>query len=165
MATLVQLLERGALKKLDPQLAPGEQEFRLLYAGERLVTWITVTLPTLGSCWNIEQAPIEQLDAFMEVFASDEPLYYERAFRPIRHIAVGIWEIKTADVRIFGWFPKRDHFIGVAGDTTQRVKDYNLYTGYAGEVERFRDGLDLDEPKYVPGDQPDAVVSNFSYPF
>jgi hypothetical protein len=76
----------------------------------------------------------------------------------------GIWELKTADLRIFGWFNVLDHFVGAAADTTDRVKQHNLYYGYAGETARFRDGLDLDPPKFIPGADPNAVVSNYTYP-
>ena len=49
-------------------------------------------------------------------------------------------------------------------DVTFNIKKYNLYAGYAGEVERFRNQLDLNEPKYVVGENPDVVVSNYDHP-
>jgi hypothetical protein len=51
-----------------------------------------------------------------------------------------------------------------ASNLTDNVKRHRLYYGYANEAARFRDRLDLDAPKFVPGDDPHAVVSNFSYP-
>jgi hypothetical protein len=75
----------------------------------------------------------------------------------------GVWELKTADVRLFGWFHQFDCFVGVVIDLKYRVQEYKLYSGYMGEVIRFRDNLDLDEPKFIPGGEPVNVVSNF-YP-
>jgi len=164
MATVVELARQGKLFKLDPMLDSHQQEFRVLYASPRLKKWIDETLPNLGSTWNIELAPAEQLDGFMATYASDEPLMFGQGFKPLNHLGQGVWELKTADLRVFGWFSARDWFIGHAADTTDRIKQHNLYHGYAGEVVRFRTHLDLDEPKFVPGDDPNAVVSNFDYP-
>ncbi len=164
MATLLELDRQGKLFRLDPALDDPQQEFRTLYASPRLHKWLREVLPTLGSTWNIELSPLEQLDAFMEVYASGDTMTYQRSFYPISHVSNCVWELKTADLRIFGWFAIRDCFIGVAADTTERVKLHNLYHGYAGDAVRFLENLELDEPKFVAGDDPNAVVSNFDYP-
>jgi hypothetical protein len=164
MATVVELDRQGKLFKLDPALDDDQQEFRVLYASPRLHKWLGEVLPTLGSTWKIELSPAEQLDAFMEIYAAGETLTFQRSFYPIAHISNYVWELKTADLRIFGWFTARDCFVGVVADTTDRVKLHNLYHGYAGDVVRFLNALDLDEPKFVPGDDPHAVVSDFDYP-
>jgi hypothetical protein len=164
MATVVQLDRRGELFKLDPALDDDQQEFRVLYASPRLKKWVEDVLPGLGSAWNIEVSPTEQLDALMEIYSSGETLTFQHNFYPLAHVANCVWELKTADLRIFGWFTARDCFVGVVADTTERVKLHGLYHGYAGEVVRFLEKLDLDEPKFIPGDDPNAVVSNFCYP-
>jgi len=164
MATLLQLAAKAELYRLDPQLSANQQELRVLFASLRFTKWARDELPALGSTWNIETSPVEQMDAFMETYASGETLSFRRAFSPISHIRYGAWELKTADLRLFGWFAARDCFVAVMADTAERVKLHRLYHGYAGEVVRFRDAIDLDEPKYVAGDDPDAVVSNFCYP-
>ncbi len=91
-------------------------------------------------------------------------LTYSHRFKPLTHHRDGIWELKTPDLRIFGWFVKRDQFVGWAADATEKIKKHNLYHGYAREAGHFRDNLNLDPPKFVQGDKPDAVVSNFDYP-
>ena len=163
MATLIEL-SAHILHKLDPLLDEGEREVRTIYASDRFRDWVEKTLPGLGSSWNIELTPEEQFDALACVFCSGAVLTFKWQFRPIRHIADGIWELKTADLRVFGWFPRQDCFIAVVADTTERVKRHRLYHGYAGTVARYRDALELDEPKFVAGDDPNAVVSNYSYP-
>ena len=162
MATLAELLADQKLFRLDPVLPAGEQEFRLIYTSDRLKTWLEQNLPSLASSWKIEESPAEQLDALIAIFAAGDQLTFEWQFKPITPIGDGVWELKTADVRVFGWFPLKDHFIGYVADTAERVKQYNLYYGYRGEVVRFRDQLPLDEPKFVPGDNPDDVVSNYT---
>ena len=164
MATVSDLSEAGALFKLDPALDPDVQELRCLYTSERLKDWIQQTLPTLGSAWEIDHSPVEQLDALVATFASGEQLTFGWQFSPLKPIGQGVWELKTADLRVFGWFPVRDYFIGVAADWTERIKLHGLYAGYRGEIVRFRDELRLDEPKFIEGDNPDDVVSNFTFP-
>ena len=75
-----------------------------------------------------------------------------------------MWEIKTADVRVFGWFYRQDQFIALVGDEAWRVKEYKLVRGYTDEVVKYREGLNLDEPKYVREKDPNYVVSNFLNP-
>ena len=164
MATVVELEKQGRLFKFDAALGPRAQEFRVLYASQRLMRWMLDVLPMTSSNWNIELSPTEQLDAFLAIYASGETLTYGWQFAPISPIGDGVWELKTADVRVFGWFAHRDCFVGVVGDIAQRVKQHDLYRGYKGEVVRFRHDLNLNEPKFVAGDDPNAVVSNFDLP-
>lgn len=164
MATVIELVARGELSKLDPQLDVDQQELRIIYASPRLRRWVATTLPTLGSSWNIEEQPVEQLVALVEVYAAGETLTYGWTFKPLVHLGDGVWALKTADLRMFGWFTARDCFIGHIGDTKDRTQLHGLYRGYADDVVRYRNGLDLDEPKFVPGDDPHDVISDFDYP-
>jgi len=162
MATLFNLAgPNGVLTKLDPALESNEQEWRVIYAAGRFKGWVTDDLPNLTSQWETEISPLEQFDALVEIFASGETLTYGERFKPLHPREKGIWELKTPDLRIFGWFAQKDHFVGVVADTAERIKRYSLYYGYLGEVSRFRAALDLDEPKFVEGDDPNAVVSNY----
>lgn len=164
MATLVQLDQQGALFKLDV-LEQHVQEFRQFYASPALQQWLTGTLPGMVSSWRIELSPEEQVVALLEIYCRGERLAYGTQFKPLTHITDGVWELKTDDIRIFGWFSRRDCFIGVVADDATRIKAHNLYFGHANvTVRRFRDTLDLVAPKFVPGDDPHAVVSNFDYP-
>lgn len=164
MATPVELVEAGALIKLDPVLGVRQQELRIIYLSPRCETWLRVTLPTIGSTWNIEESPAEQLDALVGIFAAGEVLTFGDQFKPLRHIRHGAWELKTADLRVIGWFYRKDCFIACMTDTADRIKHHRLYNGYVNEVARFRDELELDEPKFIAGEDPDDVVSDFDYP-
>lgn len=164
MATVIELDKSGALLRYDPELPAHLQEFRTLHGSPRFAKWVCDVLPGLGSTWNIELSPQEQFVALMEIYASGEVLMIGRQLKPLTHLGDGVWQLKTADLRLFGWFRMKDQFIAHAGDTADRIKKSRMYQGYVGEVVRFRDALDLDEPKFVPGDDPNAVVSKFDYP-
>ncbi len=164
MATLLDLERAAHLHKLDPALGPSEQEWRSIYVLPRLRQWMEDTLPTLESTWKVEESPAEQLDALVALFCSGETLAFGWQFKPLVHIRQGIWELKTADLRLFGWFHQKDCFVGVDADTKDRIKRLRLYRPYCEQAVRFRDQLDLDAPKYVSGDDPHAVVSDLYFP-
>lgn len=164
MATILDLERSYELYKLDPALDFDEQEWRTIYVLPRTRKWIETDLLGLVSSWNSELSPAQQLDGLIWVFGSGQPLTYGEQFKPLTHIRDGVWELKTADLRLFGWFKKKDCFIGAAIDDATKIKKFNLYYGYVGEVVRFRDSLDLDAPKFIAGDNPHDVVSDFNYP-
>jgi hypothetical protein len=164
MATVPQLCEEGRLVKLDCGLEDDEQEFRAIYMSGRLKDWIEQILPTLGSTWDIETSPLQQLDALLWVFGSGDILTFDWQFKPLNALGNGIWELKTADLRLFGWFAQRDVFIAVDADTKERIRELKMYRPYQDQAVRFRDQLPLDDPKFVSGEDPHAVVSNFDYP-
>lgn len=164
MATISSLVGDDALIKIDPQLEPNEQEHRLIYALPSVIPRLADELPGWSSVWQIEQTPQQQLDALFEIFCSGEALVFDLRFKPLTHLGDGVWELKTSDLRLFGWFPAKDVFIFPCIDLAGKIKTYNLYAGYAGEVVRQRSKFPLDEPKFVPGENPNDVVSNYTLP-
>jgi hypothetical protein len=160
MATLLDLSgAAGPLFKLDA-LEANQQEFRCVYLSEKLKNWMANDLPKLKATWQTELTCEEQVSELLESFCAGEPLDSSTQFHALRPYENGVWELKTGDVRIFGWFPKKDHFVGVVAHDAYRVKLHDLYHGFVGEVVRYRDSLNLDAPKFVPGEDPHAVVSN-----
>ncbi len=129
----------------------------------QMQNWLANTLPGHGSTWKIESQPDQQLDALVEAFASGEVLTYGWHFKPLNPVGEGVWELKTADLRIFGWFPVKDCFVAVAADTKERILEHRLYAGYRGAVAHFRNQLDLDEPKFIAGENPNDVVTNYDF--
>jgi hypothetical protein len=165
MATPLQLHNAGTLYKYDPELPAKQAEIRKFYASKRMQQWVTNELPKLESTWKIEQSPQEQLSELLDdIYCPGEPLTFDRQFKPLRYIEDGIWELKTADLRVFGWFFAKDCFVASAANQTNIIKQLHLYIPYGQEAIRLRNQLDLNSPKFVPGDDPNAVVSNFTYP-
>ena len=162
MATLINLEHSGHLIRVDAELGPREFEDRQLWISPRLRDWADATLPGLGSSWKIDESPAEQFATLVYEFCSGKTLASGLRFKSLRPIVSGVWELKTADLRVMGWFPVMDGFVGVVADTSERIKSHRLYAGYISDVVRFRDQLDLDCPKHIPGDDPRAVVSNFN---
>ena len=146
MATLLDIVAAGAIVKLAPILGAREQEERVIYASPKLLSWIQGVLPTLSSNWNISMSPLEQFIDLHSTFAAGECLVFGNDLNPLHPIDNGIWELKTADLRVFGWFVRQDCMIAQCADTAANVKNHNLYVGYRDETVRFRNQLNLSDP-------------------
>jgi hypothetical protein len=165
MATLSTLVTDDAIVEIEVILDGGQLPWRKLYGfpptGQEnyLVPWLRDTLPTMISVTDAEDTPEEQVYGLLELYAVGEPLVLGKMYRPLFPHKQGVWEFKTADVRIFGWFPQRDHFIGVFADDATHIHQHNLHTGYVNEVIRLRRNLDLDKPRFIAGADQNVVLS------
>jgi hypothetical protein len=164
MATLTELDASGAIFKIDPELPFGTQPERLIYASTRMVRWLDQVLPALPSDLGVEISPLEQVGNLFEDFCGGKELAVGPRFHALHPGDAAVWELKTPDIRLFGWFVVRDCFFAYAGDTANRIKTHGLYAGYRNSTVQFRNRLDLDPPTFVPGEDPNAVVSNYHYP-
>ncbi len=157
MATLSILADRKQLVRLGGGLALGEQPLRLLYAFPHVATWLDNSLSTIIPMPDSELRPTEQVDALFYDFVSGEDFaYYERSHR-MKPIDQGIWDFKTEDIRIFGWFHVKCTFVMANIDSMERVKNHGLYAGYRDDCIRRREALDLDPPKFVLGTYSDVL--------
>lgn len=125
---------------------------RLLYAFPHVVHWLANDLEGLSpDLSGGRQSPLEQVDDLLHAFVSGADLsYYQRAHF-MKPWDDGVWELKTPDVRLFGWFHVRDAFVVANADSGERCKAIGLYEGYRTDTIRRRGLLDLDEPKFVSG--------------
>ncbi len=161
MATILELVARGDLEKLDPQLDPDEQEFRLVYFVRRVSDALTAQLGQMQSLLNIEQSPAEQLDEILYNFTSGKPLGYPRDFHEMYHRGEGFWELRTADVRVFGFFARKDCFVCTDVADKNRLAQYRLTSQYIEQGKRRRADLDLDPPGWIESVEPRDVVSDW----
>jgi len=165
MATTQTLALQGKIHKIDAGLEDDEQELRLLYGSNDVISFLQNDLPGLRSFHDASLNPRKEVAALIAEYASGLPIEFDRQIKAFRRNAFhalqgGVWYFKTPDLRIFGWFPCRDCFIAVYPDTFENVKGKELYEGRRNQVIHFRNQLALDEPKFIPGDDPHAVLSN-----
>lgn len=162
MATLEELENRGSLIRIDVPLDGGEQIWRRLYGTPAFVSWLDDVVPELVSTIvGGETSPSDQLDARFHEYVIGESIQDDRRFKglastPERHV----WEFKTLDLRVFGWFPLRDCFICTFGDMKDDIELRNSYGRYIAQTVYERDNLPLDEPKLITGKDYSDVLSN-----
>jgi hypothetical protein len=160
VVTLATLIQAGEISSIEVELDAREQPTRLLYGTPGFVSWLKERLRSNeASPLLADLNPREQLDLLFYQFLSGRPLVHTRQFRVIKFENNAVWELKTPDLRIFGWFAMKDCFIAVFGDWAERIKEHGLYRGYRIEVKRFRRRIGAEDGLCVKGVTPDDVVS------
>lgn len=160
MGSIAELIDRGAVVPITIELGIDEQPMRFLCGTPNFIAWLQDRLVAHEkSATSDNLSPAEQLDQLFYTFVSGHPLVHPRQYRFIRAESHAVWELKTPDLRIFGWFLARDCFVAVFGDWADRVKDFDLYRGYRLEVRRLRREMGIDESLCVKGTDPRDVLS------
>lgn len=159
MATLEHLCSPSvrALDKEEADLDDGELPLRLVYFAPGARTRIVGKLQPLPRVRGRNTTPLEQFEQIIYEFAAGKPLAYSVDRRKLDPLEQDVWELKTPDVRIFGWVARKAHFIIVDGEPKDKVSRYKLYAPYVRAVVTFRGQLDLDPPKAVGGMDYDAL--------
>ena len=169
MATPIELEDRGELVKLNPDLDADELENRCIYVLPRVIAQIE-KLAEFEPVKAPTEPHLEQLYEFLAHFAGGGELDMPRQFHDLDHRVEGVWELKTADIRLVGWFHRRDCFICTAVRDASFVKGTRpgslssgpLYYGLCEEAVAARDRIDLDPPIFIAGEHPENVVSNYT---
>jgi hypothetical protein len=155
LATLTYHLNPPALHKIDVPLDPGELELRLLYGFPAFIEWLWQELPNLHpGRLRAAQSPKQQIDYRFYQWVSGQEISYNRMFKDLSPASAEVWEMKTVDVRVFGWMYKPGVFIAVFGDYADFYKPPSARKSYESAIRRVKDArerLELDEPKYVGG--------------
>ncbi|MCR9112381.1 MAG: hypothetical protein NXH84_03855 [Rhodobacteraceae bacterium] len=161
MATLIQLSESGCIDTIDP-LEEDELPWRTLYGTIAFLEWLENDLPNLDhDPMFASLSPLEQLFAAFAEYASGDMLLTDRRFKKLSCTPERfVWEIKTEDVRVFGWVPTKDTFLCCYGDSADRIKIEDSYGRYIAQTVYVRENMDLDEPKFVASGALEDVVSD-----
>ncbi|WP_306046100.1 hypothetical protein [Nioella sp. MMSF_3534] len=161
MATLVELCESGELVQLEVPLAAHELPMRRLFAIPSFVRWLEESLGDIEhDDLYSDQTPLEQVDSLFFEYISGAVFSTDRRFKKLSSTPDhGIWELKSDDVRIFGWIPEKDAYVCCFGDSADRVKLLNTYGRYIAQSAFVRDNINLDEPKCVMSSEYDDVIS------
>lgn len=155
MATLSLLADGDELDRVEIELDSGRQPWRCLYATPQFSEWAGNVLPTmLTGVMQAEITPNEQVYALFADFIEGKHLEEDRRFKPLKyHPELHVWELKTIDVRIFGWFAKMDNFVCCFGEHKDVLEDPDeverTYGRYIARTNFERHVLDLDPPKSV----------------
>jgi hypothetical protein len=161
MATLDNI---ATITQIFVPLGPREFDEREFYALPSFLRFLQETLPGLeGGVLEAKETPKQQMDTVLRKWNAGKPMRYGRMFsilRPTRH---SVWEMKTADLRIFGWLYRPRVFVAAFAGFADDYKRQNgqppkeSYSAARDRVVWLRGILDLDPPLFVTGDY-DAIV-------
>lgn len=138
----------------------GERIERAIYLSPKAAGWIRENLPDMAADGFVDGAlaPREQLRELFRRFIVGDTFNQEYAPKPLTPLDSGVVELRTADLRLFGWFYRQREFIVSSVDRKVRLADRAVaYSGFVTEVCYFRDSLDLDGAKFIVGDMDDIL--------
>lgn len=112
MPTLDGLTASGEIVKVGGGLRAHQQPVRRLYAVANVIEWMKTVLPTARSDEFVIGAahPIYQVDNLFNRFVSGDDFDWPLP-HPMHPDNVGIYRIRTDDVRLNGWIPERCCFV------------------------------------------------------
>ena len=154
MATLEQLKAKGKIEEYLAELPPGQAPGRYVYASTTAVAWFSNELANAPLGRGRDLTPEEQVHNRLHEFITDDPLNYNTTHRDLDQY---VWEIKTADVRLLGWFPRKSTFFIVLGEFKDKLLRAKFYRPYIQTVVEFRANLCLDDPKFLMGGTRDVL--------
>lgn len=160
MATIDELVTGGYLKPIHIRLGPKEFEDRKMYASPLFWNWLHGPVMSAESFYSENAKPRYQARDLLKTYLSGKPFGSGRMFKRMRPASNDVFELRSPDLRFFGWFVRKDVFIAVIGDLFENLKaDESLYEKHRIDCMNFRDQIDLDEPKYTPGAGEQDVIS------
>jgi hypothetical protein len=161
MATFSKLLDEKNLIWITRQLPRGQFHERKFYAFPECVRWMKVEVPKMVTGRERSAfTPYEQLMERLRQWMAGDRMKDGPWFHDMDPKTDAVWELKTADLRIFGWMYQPRSFIAVRGGYADHFKEPTKIKNYADErreVIKARGALPLDGDKFVEGDFDELV--------
>lgn len=162
MATLLSHVQHGRLVKFDAELPDHVQPQRIILMVPRVLEQIEKRIVGSASAWQTEIAPEEQLADLLSGFCEGVELTYGWHFKDMLPHEHDVWELKRPDIRVFGWFHKRNCFVATGADLANQLKKFQgLYAGYIRQAVEDRAALCEGTDSWVKGSNPNDVISNW----
>lgn len=155
MATFAKLLSDKKLIPVILRLSRRQFPERKIYAYPECVEWMRNEVPQMKTGRVASDfTPKEQLVERFRQWVAGDPMAYGRMFHDMEPSTDNVWEMKTADLRIFGWMYLPKQFIAVRGAYADDYKKPTKIRNYADDrraVVKARNTLPLDGNKFVEG--------------
>ena len=156
MATFDRFLEEKRIIQVQLKLGRGKFDERKIYAYPECLEWMKTKVPGMATGRvQSDLTPAEQLIRRLMQWIVGDELVYSRMFKDMEHQSDGVWELKTDDLRIFGWIYRPKQFIAVCGGYADDYKEPTKTKNYADDIRtviQARNALPLDGVKFVTGE-------------
>lgn len=157
MPTLDEAVKKSLLIRIGGNLKPDQQPCRRLFAVPEVISWMKKVLKdaktdgyTLGA-----MRPVEQVLVLCNRFVAGEDFDWPLP-HPMQPDCLGIYRVRTDDVRLNGWFPETCSFIIGSADLKMNCyafRDKELMSEALSE----RDKLKVNEGHFLTGDYHDHI--------
>lgn len=146
------------LTRIHIPLGTREFDDRTFYAMPSFVRFLQETLPgAQRGVLGATETPRAQMDTLLRKWITGKPMAYGRAFSNLKPRHRAVWEMKTVDLRVFGWIYRPKVFIATFAGLADDYKSQNgnppkeSYEEARDRVVWIRGLVDLDPPPYVSG--------------
>lgn len=160
MATLDDLVAAGLLRRVTLRLGRKEYDDRQFFGSAAFLEWLHGPVMSAVSFYPDDIAPKLQAHALLKDFITGKPFCGTRLFKKMSPASDDVWELRSPDIRVFGWFPRKDCYVATSGDLFGNLKgDPPLYEKHRIDCVSFRSEIQMTEPMYVAGANENDVVS------
>jgi len=102
--------------------------------------------------------PCEQVDAFFVDFVIGATMQIGKDLKKLQPIGDNVWEMRTDDVRVAGFFHKRGTFIATGGGLKKNLKTKKQYQSLIDAAKAAIKTLGLDDPVCITGNNANDVL-------
>ncbi|UFX41723.1 hypothetical protein HAP47_0020645 [Bradyrhizobium sp. 41S5] len=164
MSTLNKLVQAGTLTSVTLGLLDDELPERGLFGTTRLHNFLANDLPSIPSR-DATLSALEQVANLFGRFLTNKPLVLQSPIAPVRHLEDSVWELKTKDVRIFGWFAAKDSMVIDAGCDVKLLKAGKInYSAFINQTSYVRKALGFSTNDYIIGKLPHDILTRIVIP-
>jgi hypothetical protein len=149
----------AGLEPVEGPLKRGKCAWRYIFVSGRFQAWVTEEMDKIVPPYDESDSPAIQLESEFSGFRNGDGLAYDRDMHTLDPRHLWVWELKTPDLRIFGWFPAKNYFVAHLGENKANLVKWDAYKPYVDEVVAYRTGLARHLPDFVEGGS-SHVVSN-----
>jgi hypothetical protein len=149
----------ATLIRITVPLRRREFEERKFYAMPSMAQFLRDILPGAKTgVAGATETPAAQMDTLLRKWNAGRPMQYGRAFSNLRPTARGVWEMKTADLRVFGWLYRPKVFIATFAGFADDYKSQNgnppkeSYDDARNRVVWIRNRINVDPPLFTTGE-------------
>jgi hypothetical protein len=122
MATLTTLIASGALRRWALDDLDARMPVRTVAVCPQFEAWLETECPDSHVDRDKAMTPCEQVVDALDRLVVDAAFPHAGMLVNITPQAKGVYELKTTDVRIFGFFPGQSQFVATAADLKKRLK-------------------------------------------
>lgn len=151
---------KSGLHLYEPKGWVNKPLFRRVYASNRFIEWASSGIQSVTISDLTQSTARGQLKAELDGFCNGDALMVAKDFHCLEPYPDFVWQLKTPDLRLFGWFIMKNCMVlDQGGDANILHQGWSKYEPYIKSVKAFRVLLsDLPEP--LKGVRASDVVSN-----
>lgn len=161
MATIEELCAKKQAEVVTGVLGPRQMFERKIFLLPSAAKWMREILPSLEPDGYVSDAitPKQQTYQLFKDFIAGEDMFgTEMHPKPLRpsNKDHGIWELRTPDLRFFGWFCAKGKFVVAYVATKAELLKKGSYDEYREKSVMARNEMELEHPKVLLGGPEDV---------